>query len=416
MCLKRSNLWPVATLPAPDTPFQPLPRPPTGSRRRRLWDLDSLTHCPVIGVCIPIATLRRLVLRKLAAPAPASDYVLHVGAVNECRTRNHLSETLHRHLEHRCQLAVRRAAVARTTEALAAWWDQSRAGPDLPGALWATLTHPRCSPELQAELLGQVHMLQHQVGMSTRLEHERVEQQAARHASLARELASTQARAQRQAEDAARRIEALEADLVRLRALLVARQTELEQQRQALAALEAAVPQLRERQALAEEAATLRGTVLDLRREVAGLRAQSERQDAPGQAPQARRQGGSRDAVASGDPGVAVPGPLADRSVLCVGGRTACVPRYRGVVERRGGRFLHHDGGDEDSNARLEATLAAADLVICQAGCISHDAYWRVKNHCKRTGKRCVFVEMPSQAALERALKEAEAAVNRYCD
>jgi hypothetical protein len=49
-------------------------------------------------------------------------------------------------------------------------------------------------------------------------------------------------------------------------------------------------------------------------------------------------------------------------------------------------------------------TLAAADLVICQTGCISHDAYWRVKDHCKRTGKRCVFVENPSRSGLQRAL------------
>lgn len=42
--------------------------------------------------------------------------------------------------------------------------------------------------------------------------------------------------------------------------------------------------------------------------------------------------------------------------------------------------------------------------MICQTGCVSHDAYWRVKDHCKRTGKRCVFVEAPNRAALERAL------------
>jgi len=93
--------------------------------------------------------------------------------------------------------------------------------------------------------------------------------------------------------------------------------------------------------------------------------------------------------------------------VLCVGGRLASVPIYRHVVERVGGRFLHHDGGDEDSPQRLDATLAAADLVICQTGCISHGAYWRVKEHCKRTGKRCLFVEVPSRQAIEQALSRA---------
>jgi Uncharacterized protein conserved in bacteria (DUF2325) len=79
------------------------------------------------------------------------------------------------------------------------------------------------------------------------------------------------------------------------------------------------------------------------------------------------------------------------------------------VVLYVGGRFTHHDGGVEDNVSVLEANLAAADLVICQTGCISHNAYWRVKDFCKRTGKRCVFVENPSASSLERGLGQADA-------
>lgn len=43
--------------------------------------------------------------------------------------------------------------------------------------------------------------------------------------------------------------------------------------------------------------------------------------------------------------------------------------------------------------AALEATLAAADLVICQTGCISHGDFWRVEDYCKRTGKLCVLAD-----------------------
>ncbi len=95
---------------------------------------------------------------------------------------------------------------------------------------------------------------------------------------------------------------------------------------------------------------------------------------------------------------------LADRSVLCVGGRQGVVPIYRQLIERTGGRLLHHDGGEEAAVTKLDASLAAADLVICQTGCISHDAYWRVKDHCKRHGKRCVFVDKSSASSLQRAL------------
>lgn len=95
---------------------------------------------------------------------------------------------------------------------------------------------------------------------------------------------------------------------------------------------------------------------------------------------------------------------LRHQTVLCVGGRTGSVASYRDVIERVGGRFAHHDGGLQDASGVLDASLAAADLVICQTGCISHNAYWRVKDFCKRTGKRCVFVDNPSTSSLVRTL------------
>ena len=50
----------------------------------------------------------------------------------------------------------------------------------------------------------------------------------------------------------------------------------------------------------------------------------------------------------------------------------------------------------------LDESLAAADLVICQTGCISHDDYWRLQDHCRRTGKPCILVD---QAALPSAVQ-----------
>ncbi len=100
---------------------------------------------------------------------------------------------------------------------------------------------------------------------------------------------------------------------------------------------------------------------------------------------------------------------LDQKAVLCVGGRSGNIANYRDIIERVGGRFAHHDGGLEDNQNLLDASLAAADLVICQTGCISHNAYWRVKDFCKRTGKRCVFVENPSASSLARGLEQFSA-------
>lgn len=55
-------------------------------------------------------------------------------------------------------------------------------------------------------------------------------------------------------------------------------------------------------------------------------------------------------------------------------------------------------------NAALEASLIAADFVICQTGCVGHDDYWRVQDHCKRTGKPCVLVDQPQVVQIMRGL------------
>lgn len=97
---------------------------------------------------------------------------------------------------------------------------------------------------------------------------------------------------------------------------------------------------------------------------------------------------------------------LHQKTVLCVGGHNGNVTNYRNVIEQAGGFFAHHDGGLADNQSALDASLVSADLVICQTGCMSHNAYWRVKDFCKRTGKQCVFVENPSTSSLTRSLQQ----------
>ncbi|WDZ96647.1 DUF2325 domain-containing protein [Herbaspirillum sp. WKF16] len=89
----------------------------------------------------------------------------------------------------------------------------------------------------------------------------------------------------------------------------------------------------------------------------------------------------------------AAPISLDDRCVLCVGGLTGARNHYRAEIETRDGRFIHHDGGREDNLHRLAPMLAAADIVICASGNISHNAYHLVKSTCKKLGKPCVLVK-----------------------
>ena len=102
---------------------------------------------------------------------------------------------------------------------------------------------------------------------------------------------------------------------------------------------------------------------------------------------------------------------LREKSVLCVGEQGAGTSVAQQVIEMAGGHFLHHGGGDDrQEGPALEASLVAADLVICQAGCVSHDAYWRVQDHCRRTGKQCVLVDQPLALQLVRSQEVLSAA------
>jgi hypothetical protein len=393
-------------------PPAPLPEA-TGSRRRRLWELGSHAHCPVIGVCLPLAALRRLARKVLGGEPIGDDYELHCGMVTDCKHRTKVAEAVQRELDRRFMLPLRRAAAMKSESDLAAWWQEQGVSKDLPGALWATLTHARCTPALESHVLGQVHMILHQVGMATRVELARFEALIDENAVLSRELTCAQQRSTRQAEEHARQVELLQSELVRVRGQALAAHSVADGLRQDLQALRDTVPQLDSRQALAqrsaqqdERMAVMLRALQQARSEIERLR---ERLDAANEpvssvagTPTSDHPTEPRPAPPAGHAGAG----LANQAVLCVGGRTASVPVYRRLVESQGARFLHHDGGEEQSAGQLESTLAAADLVICQAGCVSHNAYWRVKEHCKRTGKRCVFVETPSRAALERALAD----------
>lgn len=379
----------------------------TGSRRRRLWELDSHTHCPVIGVCLPLARLRRLCEKTAGLPTDPSDYALHCLAVTESRHRGALAEALQKELEQRYAQVVRAAQALKSGPALERWWQTCRDQGDWAGPFWATLTHPHCDALMETRLLGEVHMLQHQVGMCERTDHARLDALHRENAVLARELAGAQGRTQEQARHYMRQIENLQATVLQLRAQLIQAQTRQAQQEEALQSLRAAHPDLPSRLDLLTRQRALTLQVQDLHRALQQASQPSRTASRPdGDAPAAQpciaattpappsvHETACRDAA-----------PATGCSVLCVGGRTAIVPVYREIIEDRGARFLHHDGGQEDHLGQLDATLAAADLVICQSGCISHNAYWRVKDHCKRTGKQCVFVETPSRSALERAL------------
>lgn len=171
------------------------------------------------------------------------------------------------------------------------------------------------------------------------------------HGALLRAYRDVQARCGAQLLAQARDLARLDAQVMRLRAALIARDTALAWAREDREELERSIPGLPRRVALARRVTELQARLQDL------ARARAREAAVP-------------------------PAP-------CAGPDGA---------------------GDAGIDPHLEASLTAADLVICQAGCMSHGAYWRVRDHCQRTGKACVLVDQPDALRIVRIRRSADRA------
>lgn len=369
------------------------------SRRRRVWELSHASHCPLVGVGLPLNGLRKLVEKVTGGKVLHDDYDIHVGTVSECALRTPVADAVQKELERRYAQHIQRFRAAKTTEQVEAMWAAAVAAGDVAGAFWAGLSHPRCTVALEEKMCRDIHMVQHQAGACARADLNKFNAIVTDHSRLEREVVRLQERCNALAQEKALDAERHEQLLMTARAATIARDGDVATLRAELARLQASIPDLDTRERMAERIAQLEAREQALRAQVAELKtlrpAAPDAEAAP---------------AAAAEPvavPVAMPVRLHNRAVLCVGGRSSSVPIYRTMIERVGAQFAHHDGGLEDSSSQLDASLAAADLVICQTGCISHSAYWRVKDHCKRHGKRCVFVDNPSVSSLARGLQEA---------
>lgn len=392
-------------------PAMPLPKGDGGRRRRKVWELPARWHCPLIGTCLPVAEMRRLAKRAGVDGAEMSDYTLHTVIVGHCGEHGEVARRLQRFLDENFAAAVAKFGKAKGEAAVVALWREALAAGNAAGALWAAWSHPDLGEEAGKDIYGDIHMLSHQVGASARADLRRLTTLERDNARLGDEVAALRlglGEAQRQRERDVASLEKRLAEAGERAARLSRNEQELAAARRSVAAYDT----LRER----AEALGRRAEALEERNAANARRAAAfENELAEAKAELAATAAALESALGfcdgvsgAGGCGRSCPAEaqLAGRCVLCIGGRTGSVDGYRRLVEASGGRFLHHDGGQEESLHRIDAIVAGADAVVCQAGCVSHAAYWRLKDACRKLGKPCVFLKSPGVTSFARGLAE----------
>jgi hypothetical protein len=96
---------------------------------------------------------------------------------------------------------------------------------------------------------------------------------------------------------------------------------------------------------------------------------------------------------------------LAGSTVLYVGGRAHQIPKLRGLAERTGAYFTHHDGGMDDRSGLLEAQVVRADAVFFPVDCVSHNAVAVVKRVSRQFAKPYVALRSAGLTSFAAALR-----------
>ena len=386
-----------------------------GARREKIWELDSVWHCMVVGTCLTLADLRGLARRLdyRINLEELRDYEFHSHFVNEASRPERAGKLLNKLLDRKHAAAIRRFSRAKTGEALEALWQSAFNAGEIPGPLWAAASHPALNPEIATRIYGDVHMLSHLVGAANRADIKalnRLEQEnATLSEKLARESRRNIVRAEKhdeavgglkrelaRAERAEARATRLEEELTKLKnsvqSAASCRREDCDNQNQELLLLrERMARQSAHLEHLTARLSAAEQRAFELKTECSALE-----QLLDGDLSRDTN-GSSQDADCPFD--------LNGRCILYVGGRGTSVCRLRALVQRLNGEFLHHDGGLEKSIDELASAVTRADAVVFPTDCVSHSAVNKLKRLCRHNMKPFVPLRSAGLSSFAAGLK-----------
>jgi Uncharacterized protein conserved in bacteria (DUF2325) len=381
----------------------PLVRVDAKGRRSKIWDIAPSLHCSIIGTCLSAAELRQFFVKLGDADGKvASDHTLHGLGVRAAGKHDLVGKLLNKALDNRHEAAIRRFAKASNTVHLKALWLEAFEQGGISGAYWAVLTHPATDRPLVEEVFGQVHMLSHMVGSSSRVDiarlrtlerevgerDDKISRQEGRLSEGSRERAELSLKVEslelevRQREIATRAVAELTTGAVTASTLL----QRLDAEKAHSGKLASRVADLEDQVKRANKfAATLNRQNDQLQREVVALEVELKVDEAD-------------------QPGTDIAHDLNGLTVLYVGGRPGLIDQLKAIVARRGGALLSHDGGIEENLAALPGLVSRADAAFFPMDCISHSAAGQIKKCCRDGHKPFIPLRTASVASFVAAI------------
>ena len=408
--------WPpFATTDSVATNTSPLPQSQKIQKQNKvkLWDLVHNYHCAIIGTCLTMAEVKKILGQLNIGSNGFSTYELHTTIVSIISENNFPSKKVQNYLDKKFKSTVQKTRKMNADE-LKGFWKAALYCGDIIAAFWAVMSHPESDEAMKKTSYGDIHMLSHMSGASNRADLKRLsllEKEREKHITEMRswetkcnKLATENSRLlnnakahQEQRSDLENHVTALKNSLDQLLILQSTKdRQELENQLEKLnikinyQANELAKHQDKDKQ-LSKLVSHQKHQIMTNKAELLAYQNEVEYLHAilvekPQSSCPLQKRG------------------LCGQCVLYVGGKTNLIPHYRELVEEKSGVFIHHDGGIEKNTQDLQQSLSKADVVVFPSSCISHDAYWKIKRSCKKQHKPYQYLKSSGLYSLSDVL------------
>ncbi len=398
------------------------------SKRKNIWELSTQHHCSIVGTCLTVGEARAIG-KKVGVRCPNPDDLdstIHSILVRESATKNVVSVLLNKSLNKKYENSIRIFKKCNSAEEIRDLWRDSFNIGNIPGPYWAALSHPLIDYEVTIKIYSDVHMLSHLVGSSNRADIARLSELEFELADALEKNKSLIVRNQQKLNDLRNEIDIHQKTICKLerensnlkvRLFVDSPSQSVEEINEdfsqgVLLSGENYTTLLSEHQQSRAKVVShnlrLADDIERLNREKQELRSKLEvaQDELEGLLAEIHSANSFIQAFITKSESNVPKCNLFGKCILYIGGRESNICRMCDLVGKMNGRLTHHDGGREDSLAKLHGAISSADAVVFPVDCVSHSSALEAKKLCKKMLKPFVPIRSSSLSSLVTGLAE----------
>lgn len=377
-----------------------------------VWEIDTPFKCAVIGTCLSVQDLKKILKKVGTCIKHLNAYQVHRTVMENMGSENKVSRKVDANLKHKFRKELSEFGSLEESEFEAAWKLHFEKG-NISALLWIAATRSDLSEQCLEQVFGDIHMLSHQ-NVNDACTHK---QQLARQQEANKRLAEKIERARRLARRFKKERDTLEGGFNEVHGAYETLKREKAQIQEGLSGSEQnkLVCDLRaENSKLQAMVKEYEEEILNYTHKIELLKDQNTKlvcdlkmqqrlnQELKKQVDKMVEQMSSLNQCNEQCPAF----DLCARRILIVGGITKLQAYYRKLIEERGGIFEYHDGYMNGGKRGLEGRVRRSDIILCPVNCNSHNACLSLKKLCQKLNKPVQMLSSASLNAISQALSK----------